>query len=73
MIPKVCLHHVVRVKDLEFEIPLIELVRIVREFPKVFHNDLPGIPPEREIDFSIDLSPEMNSTSTLFIGWLQLN
>ena len=27
---------------------------IVNDFPKVFPNDLPGVTPEREIDFSID-------------------
>ncbi|KAH0702583.1 hypothetical protein KY285_016861 [Solanum tuberosum] len=31
------------------------LVLIVREFPEVFPYDLPGVPPEREIDFGIDI------------------
>ena len=30
---------------------------IVREFPEVFHEDIFGLPPEREIEFSIDLVP----------------
>ena len=30
---------------------------IVREFPDVFPEDLPGIPIDREIEFSIDLLP----------------
>ncbi|WMV41180.1 hypothetical protein MTR67_034565, partial [Solanum verrucosum] len=38
-----------------FEIPLLESVPVVKHFPEVFPNDLPGIPPEREIDFGIDL------------------
>ena len=29
----------------------------MREFLDVFPDDLPGLPPEREIDFSIDLVP----------------
>ena len=45
MISKGCLYHIVRVRDLDSEVPLIELVPIVREFPKVFPNDYPKIPP----------------------------
>ena len=30
-------------------------IPIVREFLDVFPNDLPGLPPDREIEFSIDL------------------
>ena len=35
----------------------IEPIPIVKEFPDVFLEDLPGLPPEREIEFSIDLLP----------------
>ena len=31
--------------------------RMVSEFPDVFPDDLPGMPPERDIEFSIDLLP----------------
>ncbi|KAL5540697.1 hypothetical protein UlMin_043349 [Ulmus minor] len=34
-----------------------EDVPIVKEFPDVFPDDLPGIPPDREIEFKIDLLP----------------
>ena len=30
---------------------------VVSEFPDVFLDDLPGMPPERDIEFSIDLLP----------------
>ncbi|GKB07228.1 putative reverse transcriptase domain-containing protein [Tanacetum coccineum] len=30
---------------------------IVRDFPKVFPEDLPGIPPARQVEFQIDLVP----------------
>ncbi|XP_028199537.1 uncharacterized protein LOC114384054 [Glycine soja] len=30
---------------------------VVREFPEVFPEDISGLPPEREIEFSIDLVP----------------
>ncbi|XP_070055755.1 uncharacterized protein [Nicotiana tomentosiformis] len=35
--------------------PTIELVPLVRGFPDVFPADLLGIPPDRDIDFGIDL------------------
>ena len=63
MISKGCLHHIVRVRDLDSEIPLIESVPVVSEFPEVFPNDLPGIPPEWEINFGIDFLPGMNPIS----------
>ncbi|GJZ01807.1 putative reverse transcriptase domain-containing protein [Tanacetum coccineum] len=33
----------------------LEDVPIVRDFPEVFHEDLPGIPPTRQVEFRIDL------------------
>nr|GEZ88943.1 putative reverse transcriptase domain-containing protein [Tanacetum cinerariifolium] len=35
----------------------LEDVSIVRDFPKVFPEDLPGIPPARPVEFQIDLVP----------------
>ena len=32
-------------------------IRVVSEFSDVFPDDLPGMPPERDIEFSIDLLP----------------
>src|SRR3954470_24491323 len=37
--------------------PLIEEVRVVREFPDVFPEELPGIPPVRAIEFVMELEP----------------
>lgn len=36
---------------------LVEEVPIVREFPDVFPEELPGVPPSRQVEFSIDLVP----------------
>ncbi|WMV51445.1 hypothetical protein MTR67_044830, partial [Solanum verrucosum] len=55
MISKGCIYHLVRVRDVESQTPSLESVSVVNEFPKVFPDDLPGIPPEWEIDFRIDL------------------
>ncbi|XP_047260856.1 uncharacterized protein LOC124894157 [Capsicum annuum] len=49
--------HLVRVRDVEAESPTIQSVPIVNEFIDVFPEELPGLPPEREIDFGIDLLP----------------
>ena len=32
-----------------------ENIPVIREFPYVFPEELPGIPPEREVDLSIDV------------------
>jgi hypothetical protein len=33
----------------------IEAIRIVSEFPNVFPEELPGMPPERKVEFAIEL------------------
>ena len=44
-------------RDDTTQVPSIESVSIVREFLDVFPADLPGMPPDRDIDFCIDLEP----------------
>ncbi|KAH0669077.1 hypothetical protein KY289_023570 [Solanum tuberosum] len=63
LISKGCLYHLVRVRDVESKTLLIESVPVVNEFLDVFPNDLPGVPPEREIDFGIDLLPDTQPIS----------
>ena len=41
----------------EKEVPKIKKVRIVREYEDVFLEELPGLPPPHEIEFSIELVP----------------
>nr|XP_009766337.1 PREDICTED: uncharacterized protein LOC104217729 [Nicotiana sylvestris] len=41
----------------------IENVPVVKEFSDVFPEDLPGLPPVREIDFGIDLLPDTQPIS----------
>ena len=36
---------------------LIEDLRVVCEYSNVFTDDLPGMPPKRDIEFIIDLLP----------------
>jgi hypothetical protein len=35
----------------------LEDIHVVREFPDVFSDDLLGMPPERAIEFKIELQP----------------
>ena len=63
MISKWCLCHIVRVKDLDFKNPPVELVLAVRELPGVFPHDLLEIPPKQESEFCIDLLPDTNPIS----------
>ncbi|KAH0678966.1 hypothetical protein KY284_020051 [Solanum tuberosum] len=63
LVSKGCVYHLVRVNDSSVEITLIQSVPIVKEFPKVFLDDLPGVPVEREIDFDIDIFPNTRPIS----------
>ena len=63
MISKGYIYHLVQVKDSILETPSLELVPVVCEFPEVFPKDLPGVPPEMEIYFGIDLLPDTQPIS----------
>jgi hypothetical protein len=52
---KASLHHVVERR--------LEDIYVVREFPDVFPDDLPGMPPGRAIEFKIELQPGTAPTS----------
>jgi hypothetical protein len=41
----------------EAMVPEIKNIPVVREFPDVFPEDLPGLPPERDVEFVIELKP----------------
>ena len=32
-------------------------IHVVREYPDVFPDELPGLPPNRDIEFTIELQP----------------
>ena len=63
MMSKGLLCHIVSVNDLDHDIPTIDSMPIVNEFLDVFPDDLPRIPPPREIDFCIDLEPDTKPIS----------
>jgi len=41
----------------------VENIPVVREFPDVFPEDLPGLPPDRDVQFSIELKPGITPIS----------
>ncbi|XP_070009673.1 uncharacterized protein [Nicotiana sylvestris] len=47
MIRKGCIYHLVHVTDIDDEAPSLESVPVVNEFPDVFPDELPGVPPDR--------------------------
>ena len=55
--------HLVSVNNLYHDIPSIDLVFVVNEFQDVFPDDLPRVPPPREINFGIDLEPDTKPIS----------
>ncbi|XP_070013997.1 uncharacterized protein [Nicotiana sylvestris] len=58
MIKKGCIYHLVRVTDTNAEALSLESIPVVNEFSNVFPDELPRIPPDREIDFGTDVMPD---------------
>jgi len=46
--------HVVKTEDAR---PPLEDIPVVKEFPDVFPDEIPDMPPLREVEFCIDLTP----------------
>ncbi|XP_070008339.1 uncharacterized protein [Nicotiana sylvestris] len=63
MIKKGCIYHLVQVADTTSEVSVPESMLDVNEFLEVFPDELPGIPPDREIDFGIDVLPDTRPIS----------
>ncbi|XP_055824467.1 uncharacterized protein LOC129892996 [Solanum dulcamara] len=57
LIDRGCMSYLAFIRDTSIESPPIDTVLVVKEFSDVFPTDLPGIPPDRDIDFAIDLEP----------------
>ena len=52
-----CQAYLAHVIDINLSAKEIKDIPVVREFPKVFPEDLPGLPPDQEIEFTIDVIP----------------
>lgn len=58
-----CLAYSACVRDIKMDVPSIRSIMVVYEFSEVLPNDLSGMPPDRDIDFCIDLYPHMRFIS----------
>jgi hypothetical protein len=56
----------VKVTGRAFEVTVLEVhdIPVVCKFPDVFPEDLPGLPPERDVEFVIELKPGTTPIST---------
>ncbi|GKF43951.1 reverse transcriptase domain-containing protein, partial [Tanacetum coccineum] len=48
---------IIRVMEKKSDEKRLEDIPVVREFPEVIPEDLPGLPPVRQVEFQIDLIP----------------
>ncbi|KAJ9556981.1 hypothetical protein OSB04_011595 [Centaurea solstitialis] len=54
---KECVAFMAHVVDKKAEEKSLQDIPVVREFPEVFPEELPGLPPPRQVEFHIDLIP----------------
>ena len=54
---KKCHAFLAHIVDKSKEVQKIQDIPEVRDFPDVFPEDLPGLPPKRQVEFRIDLIP----------------
>ena len=57
LLRKGCSGYLAHVIDTRNQKLKLEDIPVVRDFPDVFLDDLPGLPPHREIEFTIELVP----------------
>ncbi|KAJ9544791.1 hypothetical protein OSB04_024498 [Centaurea solstitialis] len=60
---KECVAFVADVVDEKANEKQIQDIPVVREFPEVFPEELPGLPPPRQVEFHIDLIPGAGSVA----------
>ena len=63
MLRKGCQGYLAFIVDRRQEGTLLEDIPIIKEFPDVFPDDISGLPPDREVEFTIDLIPETEPIS----------
>ncbi|XP_077219740.1 uncharacterized protein LOC143853930 [Tasmannia lanceolata] len=53
-----CSSYLAAVVDTSISEQKLENIPVVQDFPDVFPEDLPGLPPDREVEFAVDLAPD---------------
>ncbi|XP_070031662.1 uncharacterized protein [Nicotiana tomentosiformis] len=64
MVGKGCNAYLAYARDANSDTPTVESVPVLRDFPNMFPVDLPGMPPDRDIDFGIAL---LSGTQPIYI------
>ncbi|GJR71958.1 putative reverse transcriptase domain-containing protein [Tanacetum coccineum] len=65
---------IIRVMEKKSDEKKLEDIPVVKEFPDVFPEDLPGLPPVRQVEFQIDLIPGAKDGSfRMCIDYRELN
>src|SRR5262249_48166647 len=54
---KGCQGYLAHVRDVSVEVNPLQEIPVVREYPDVFPEELPGLPLETEFEFEIELMP----------------
>ena len=65
MLCKGCEGYLTYVVETRKEGTLVDEILVVREFPDVFLDDIAGLPPDREVEFTIDFIPGTKPISIL--------
>ena len=73
LIQRGCLAHLAHIRDTSVVTPMLESIPVVSEFSEVFLTDLPGLPPDRDIDFYIKGRRALNLFTFFHIVWHWLN
>ena len=63
MLRKGCQGYLAYVVETGNEGTMVDEILVVKEFPDVFPDDITGLPPERKVEFTIDLIPETKPIS----------
>ena len=63
LLKKGCQGYLAQVVNREAKLVELQQIPVVKEFSDVFPGELPGLPSEREIEFSIELMPGTNPAS----------
>ena len=58
MLAKGCQGILAYVLDTKIKVPDLEEIPVVKDFSDIFPEELPRLPPNREIEFGIDVPPK---------------
>ena len=64
-----CIAFLCFVSEVKYEDVKLEDILVVKKFLDVFPEEIPGLPPKREIDFEIELEPSGRPISKPHIEW----